>query len=250
MRSAADTRRRIVDAAYQLFYRAGFARVGVDAIAEAANVTKRTLYYHFDSKDALLAAVLDAQHDLALARIATWSASDAADATARVAALFAEHAAWCRRPAWRGSGFTRAAIEYADSPGHPARRAARRHKKAVEQALAAALERDGLADAVDAAREIVLLVEGANALVLIHADPRYADAAGAAAAALIVRYRGATAKRRKTLVSRRSAARRPEPARNVSSMRSITRAVRAADSPVLGQRPMPFISSTIVWISG
>jgi AcrR family transcriptional regulator len=38
------TKRRIIDAAYGLFYRSGFARTGVDDIAEAAGVTKRTLY--------------------------------------------------------------------------------------------------------------------------------------------------------------------------------------------------------------
>jgi AcrR family transcriptional regulator len=68
-----DTRRRIIDAAYGLFYRAGFARAGVDDIAEAAGVTKRTLYYHFDSKDALVAAVLAIQNELALARISQWA---------------------------------------------------------------------------------------------------------------------------------------------------------------------------------
>ena len=60
-RQGKDTKRRIIDAAYELFYKDGFARAGVDAIAERAGVTKRTLYQHFDSKDALVAAVLDIQ---------------------------------------------------------------------------------------------------------------------------------------------------------------------------------------------
>ena len=56
-RHAERTRRRILDAAYELFYRKGFARVGVDEMAAFAGLTKRTLYYHFKSKDELLAAV-------------------------------------------------------------------------------------------------------------------------------------------------------------------------------------------------
>jgi hypothetical protein len=63
-RSSEATRRRILDAAYQLFYQRGFARVGVDEVAELAGITKRTLDYHFESKDDLLAAVLQLQHEL------------------------------------------------------------------------------------------------------------------------------------------------------------------------------------------
>jgi len=36
------TRQRIIDAAYEQFYKEGFARSGVDAIARSAGLTKRT----------------------------------------------------------------------------------------------------------------------------------------------------------------------------------------------------------------
>ncbi|WP_164901295.1 helix-turn-helix domain-containing protein, partial [Mesorhizobium sp. M7A.F.Ca.CA.004.04.2.1] len=39
------TRKRIVDAATRLFYAEGIGRVSVDAVAEEAGLTKRTLYY-------------------------------------------------------------------------------------------------------------------------------------------------------------------------------------------------------------
>jgi AcrR family transcriptional regulator len=38
----------------------------MDEIAAAARVTKRTLYYHFRSKDDLIAAALERQHEIAL----------------------------------------------------------------------------------------------------------------------------------------------------------------------------------------
>lgn len=50
------TRSRIIGAAEGLFYEHGLRSVSVDAIAARAGVTKRTLYYHFESKDALIAA--------------------------------------------------------------------------------------------------------------------------------------------------------------------------------------------------
>ena len=71
-RSATKTRQAILDAAYMQFRRRGYTRVSLDEIAAAARVTKRTLYYHFRSKDDLLGAVLEAQHQLALAAFKTF----------------------------------------------------------------------------------------------------------------------------------------------------------------------------------
>jgi AcrR family transcriptional regulator len=178
---ARGTKRRIVDAAYALFYREGFAHVGIDAIAAAAGITKRTLYYHFDSKDALVAAVLAVQHELALEQIERWAKRGDGDAAAMVDAIFTDYAAWARKPGFRGSGFTRAAIEFARSPGHPARVAARRHKAAVESLLCERFAAQGIATPQRLARQLLLLIEGCNALILIRGDPGYAaDAADAA----------------------------------------------------------------------
>ena len=60
-RPANEARNNILDAAEQLFYKHGIGAVGVDAVANAARVTKRTLYYHFASKEDLVAAYLDAR---------------------------------------------------------------------------------------------------------------------------------------------------------------------------------------------
>lgn len=183
---ASDTRARIVEAAYRLFYQSGFLRTGIDAVAAAAGITKRSFYQHFDSKDALIDAVLAGQHLLLLARMQEW-AQPAGGPAEMLAKLFTAFEQWASRPRWRGSGFTRAALEFTDSPGHPARRAARRHKAAIEAWLAAALAGHGVAAAGELARQLVLLIEGCHVLVLIHGDPAYIRAAAEAAAALLQR---------------------------------------------------------------
>ena len=48
-------RQRILAAATELFYQHGIRAVGVEAIAEAAETNKMTLYRHFSSKDELVA---------------------------------------------------------------------------------------------------------------------------------------------------------------------------------------------------
>ena len=121
-----------------------------------------------------------------LARIQGWAQPGTNGPAEMLTNLFAAFEQWVTQCHWRGSGFTRAAIEFADSPGHPARRAARRHKAAVEAWLADALADHGVADARQLARELVLLIEGCHVLVLIHRDTSYVQVAAEAAAALLL----------------------------------------------------------------
>src|SRR5262245_44792361 len=184
-RSSDQTRKRILDAAYRLFRRQGYSRVSMDEIAAATRVTKRTLYYHFESKDQLLAHVLEAQHHLALAAFKTFGDRLSGSPEAIIDGLFRELAVWADRPRWAGSGFTRLVIELADLPGHPARLIARRHKAQLERSLAELLERSGVQQAGELARAIWLLSEGAISLILVHVDRGYSAAASDAANTLV-----------------------------------------------------------------
>ncbi len=207
-RSAETTRRQILDAAYELFYRKGFGRVGVDEVAAFAKVTKRTLYYHFESKDALLAGMLDRHSELALERVRKHDARYSGSADEIVTVLFTELAKWSAKPGWTGAGFTRLAMELADLPGHPARAIARRHKAAMENWCAGLLERAGVAGPRERARELVLLLEGTTALIVIHGDRSYADAALEAAKRLL----GPQSRTRRRKASTPARERRPRPA--------------------------------------
>lgn len=198
-RSSEQTRQRILDAAYRLFRRQGYGRVSMDEIAAATRVTKRTLYYHFESKDQLLAQVLEAQHRLALAAFRTFGDQLSGSPEAIVEGLFRELAVWADRPRWAGSGFTRLVIELADLPGHPARLIARRHKAMLEAHLAELLERSGVRSPEEIAREIWLLSEGAISLILVHGDRGYSAAAARAAQKLLRRRSARLAKSRRPL---------------------------------------------------
>jgi AcrR family transcriptional regulator len=182
-RSKTQTRERILDAAYGLFWRQGFLRVSLDEIAARAGITKRALYQHFRSKDDLMAATLEHSSRLALARFQRFSRPPRRDEL--IDSFFADLAAWAATPRWSGGGFTRVAVELADQRGHPARAIARKHKAAVEDWLADALTAAKVPSPHERACEIMLLMEGAMALMLIHGDRRYAVAAAAPARALV-----------------------------------------------------------------
>ena len=68
---ATDTRSAILDAAIDLFISQGFETTPMDAIADAAGVAKGTLYYHFDSKEGIVDAIVARYAAEGEARLAT-----------------------------------------------------------------------------------------------------------------------------------------------------------------------------------
>ncbi|HEX8532908.1 MAG TPA: TetR family transcriptional regulator [Allosphingosinicella sp.] len=181
---AATTRDQIVVAADELFYAEGLSAISMDRIAERAGVTKKTLYYHFRSKDDLMGAYLEARHWPVMERYSNWAGTtgSVADRMERMFHKLGE-ASMDRR--WRGCGFLRAACELADFPGHPASIAARRHKESFEAWLRGMLLEEGRADADLLARTLMILFDGAIAQILIHRKPDYAEAAGTAVRRLL-----------------------------------------------------------------
>jgi AcrR family transcriptional regulator len=53
------TRRRIINAAVELFNDGGYSSTGVGDIVERTGMTKGALYHHFNSKEALAVAIID-----------------------------------------------------------------------------------------------------------------------------------------------------------------------------------------------
>lgn len=60
------SRERILDAAMEIFARYGYRRASMDQVADAAGLTRQAVYHHFQSKEALFRAAVEALHDGAL----------------------------------------------------------------------------------------------------------------------------------------------------------------------------------------
>lgn len=60
------TRKRIINAAVDLFAEVGYQATGLGDIIERAEMTKGALYYHFDSKEALATAIIEEGANMAL----------------------------------------------------------------------------------------------------------------------------------------------------------------------------------------
>ena len=119
-------RERILTAARELFYRRGIHAVGVDAIAEAAGTNKMTLYRHFASKDALVAACLS---ELTQEFDAAWNVIAAAhigDPKGQLVAWLRHICDFKEHEAERGCALANAAVELPEQD-HPARRVIREY---------------------------------------------------------------------------------------------------------------------------
>jgi AcrR family transcriptional regulator len=180
------TRSRIIQAASELFYAEGIRAVSVDAVAERAGVTKKTLYYHFRSKDELLEAYLAARDNPNLAAFARWFDRAEGAVPDRVGAVFLAIGRQARNKSWKGCGFLRTAAELANMPGHPAIKVGAAHKKRVEDWFAACVAEAGVPDAVLLGRQLRLLMDGLFSALLFHRDPAYAEAAADAARRLVL----------------------------------------------------------------
>ena len=184
-RDSRKTRKAIVDAAGRLFYGEGIRAVSVDSVAEKAGVTKKTLYYHFASKDELIAAYLKAQDQPALDLYRRWYAEADGTIAERVKSLFERFAEAASSPRWKGCGFLRTTAELAAFPGHPAVVAGARHKKRFEAWLAEIMEDAAVSEPEAVARQVVVLLDGAATIMLIHRDADYVRSAASLAEALV-----------------------------------------------------------------
>ena len=151
-----DAGRRLLASASELFYRGGITAVGVATIAEAAGVTKKTLYDCFGSKANLVAAYLANRHDM------WWAELQRRLATAPPPRVLAVFDAYLDHPLMeldRGCAFQRGAAELA--PGHPGREVIRHHKAAVRAEIGRLVAESLPGDVEDLAEHLYLLLEGA-----------------------------------------------------------------------------------------
>ncbi|HWD82619.1 MAG TPA: helix-turn-helix domain-containing protein [Kribbella sp.] len=151
---------RILAAASTLFYEQGIRTVGVDAIALAADVTKKTLYDRFGSKDRLIAAYLE-ERDRAWHRFLDEQLAERAPATPEevILALFGALTEWLAGSR-NGCGFINASVELA-APDHPAMPVIVGQKQWMRSEFEAQARAAGFADPAELADRLLLLHEGA-----------------------------------------------------------------------------------------
>lgn len=150
---------RVLRAASELFYREGIHAVGVDTIAAAAGVTKKTLYDQFGSKEALAVAYLRRRDARWREYLENELAQVPAGGTERILAIFDISGRWAIDNSDKGCCAINARAE-TDDPESPIAAEAIRQKKWLRDLLEQLCREASVADSAQTADSLMLLYEG------------------------------------------------------------------------------------------
>jgi AcrR family transcriptional regulator len=167
---------RILETADRLFYLKGIRAIGVDTIAAEIGISKRTLYNHFPSKDALISAYLER-------RFVQPRPSDKPPAE-QILGTFDSLERRFSAKDFRGCPFVNAVAELG-TENKSVRRIAVAFKESRRLWFRDLLVQIGAPDPEGLATQLVLLVDGSIAQDLVRDDPAMARAAREAARVLL-----------------------------------------------------------------
>ena len=180
---------RILETADRLFYLQGIRAIGVDTIAAEIGISKRTLYNHFPSKDALISAYL--------ARRFVQPPPSDKPALDQILGTFDRLERGFASKGFRGCPFVNAVAELG-AEDQSVRKIAIAFKESRRTWFRDLLLQLDVADAEALATQLALLVDGSIAQDLVRGDPSMARAAKEAASVLLanagVRVGGTTGK--------------------------------------------------------
>ena len=189
----AATRVKVLKTAGRLFHERGTHPVGVNEIAEAAGVSKLSLYRHFESKEGLIRAFLEAGSDGVIRRAERAAAAPGLSPEQRILAVLDTQGS-LSPGRYHGCPLLNTAVEWRGSDSAPGL-IARSHLDRVSALLERLCAEAGLADPAAVASQLLLLLEGAIMVRLVGGRDDCERVAHDAARALLA---GAPRGRRRT----------------------------------------------------
>ena len=168
---------RILAVARELFCRDGIHATGIDRILALAGASKMTLYSRFGSKEALVRVVLHEEGEAWRARFFSALQASAPTAAGRLGNAVAVLGPWFREPGFTGCAFINAAAEH--TKGEPwIREIAAGHHRLVLAGLEEQARDAGAASPELLARQVLLVLDGAMAAMMVGGDAAVLDVSG------------------------------------------------------------------------
>jgi AcrR family transcriptional regulator len=180
---AEDARRRLLQAADELFYAEGVNTVGIDRVIERAGVAKATLYSAFGSKEELIRAYLKARHEAYQQRMEIELERRFATPKERLVGAFEIQGQSFTDPDFHGCPFISASAEA--RPGSAAQQESHTFRRWVHALFFDLAQEAGARDPKALAQQLVLLFDGAAISAWMDRDPSAEAAARTVATALV-----------------------------------------------------------------
>ena len=152
-----EARAAILEAADRLFYHNGIRAVGVDTIAAEAGITKRTLYYHFPTKEVLINAYLTERDQKTRERLLANAAHAGPLVGDRIVSIFDFFTHWFASDDYAGCPFLDAMASKTDSVCGRVTE----HKEAIYSWLVDELTGARVNEPDSLAEQLMLLIDGA-----------------------------------------------------------------------------------------
>jgi AcrR family transcriptional regulator len=158
----AKPRDRLLAAAAELFYREG-VHIGVDRLCEVAQVSKRSMYQHFGSKDEVIVEMLRSRASQVMAGLDTDPSAPPRD---RILTVFDSLNAQALTPDFFGCPFVSVATELKDRE-HPASVAAKGYKLELTAFFEEQARLAGAIDPEVLAVQLTMVFDGAGAYSVV-----------------------------------------------------------------------------------
>lgn len=167
-----STRHRLIESAIRRFYRDGFRNVGIDQVLADVGISKTAFYKHFESKDELMLAALEARNVWLQETFRDMIRNHGGpDPAAQLRGLFDVVERVINSDEFQGCIFVNAAMEF-PLAHEPAHLVAAEHKRAIESIVRELAAEANADDPAAMAQDLCLIIEGAYVTRQVTGDPQ------------------------------------------------------------------------------
>ncbi len=177
-------REHLIETAIELFNERGYHATGIDLVMEKAQMSKRTLYTYFRSKDELVLAALKHYDGVFRNHFMAEVENAAPTPEGRLLAIYDVAEAWFSQKSFYGCMFINAVGEYSEQDS-PIRQVSIEFKKLMRSYVRDLCGKTAVADPDNLASELAMLLEGAIVTAQVSRMPASARIAKRAAKILI-----------------------------------------------------------------
>ncbi len=163
----------VVDTALKLFKTKGINSTGVEEIIKTANISKKTLYNHFKSKEELVLATLRKDDEIGRNALMKFAEQASDDPIQKIMAIFDFYKMWFESPTFKGCLFINSAAEIAED-SNSLKHVCTEHKILIAKYIEKLAEQSHVKNPKELAKRLNLLLEGAIVYAFVVKDDQSA----------------------------------------------------------------------------